>query len=200
MQNCQSIANKPAAPLVFVLFCCRVVSSLAPTDDCCYWRFAYFRTMEWVWIILGIIMVLIGIAGSLLPLLPGPPIAYLGILIQQLRDPNPFTAKFLWIWAGIVLISLVLDYMIPIWGTKRYGGSKYGVWGCTLGFLLAFWMGPWGVVLGPFIGAFAGEMIAGKNSKQSLKAAWGSFIGFLFGSLLKLVICFFFLYYIIQSI
>ncbi len=156
--------------------------------------------MEWVWIVLGIILVLVGIAGSLLPLLPGPPIAYAGVLIQQFRDPTPFTTKFLWIWAGIVVISLVLDYLIPIWGTKKYGGSKYGVWGCTLGFLLAFWMGPWGVVLGPFIGAFAGEMMAGKNSQQSLKAAWGSFIGFLFGSLLKIVLCFLFLYFIIQSI
>ena len=100
----------------------------------------------------------------------------------------------------IVLVSLVLDYLIPIWGTKRYGGTRYGVWGCTLGFLLAFWIGPWGVILGPFLGAFAGEMIAGQDSKRSLRAAWGSFIGFLLGSFLKIVICFFFLYYLIKSI
>lgn len=156
--------------------------------------------MEWLWITLGIILVVVGIVGSLLPLIPGPPIAYAGLLIQLFRNPDPFTSKFLWIWAGIVVVSLVLDYMIPIWGTKKFGGTKYGVWGCTIGFLLAFWMGPWGIIIGPFLGAFAGEMIAGQGSKKSFKAALGSFVGFLLGSFLKLVICFMMLYYVIASI
>lgn len=156
--------------------------------------------MEWFWIILGIILCIVAIAGSLLPLLPGPPVAYVALLLQQLRDPNPFTTKFLLIWGGIVVISLVLDYLIPIWGTKKFGGTKYGVWGCTLGFLAAFWMGPWGVIIGPFAGAFIGEMIAKQDSKHALKAAMGSFVGFLMGSFLKLVVCFFLLYYIIESI
>jgi len=156
--------------------------------------------MEWLWISIGIILIVIGIVGSLLPLLPGPPIAYAGLLIQLFREPDPFPSKFLWIWAGIVVVSLILDYMIPIWGTKKFGGTKYGAWGCTLGFLLAFWMGPWGVVIGPFVGAFAGEMIGGQNSKKSFRAALGSFVGFLLGSFLKLVICFMMLYYVIASI
>jgi uncharacterized protein YqgC (DUF456 family) len=155
--------------------------------------------MDWLWIILGILLILAGIAGSLLPLLPGPPIAYVGLLLQQLKAEPAFTTKFLLIWAGIVILTLVLDYLVPIWGTKKFGGSKYGVWGCTLGFLAAFWMGPWGVILGPFLGAFLGEMIAGKNSKQSFRAAMGSFIGFIAGSFFKLVACFFMLYYVIQQ-
>lgn len=156
--------------------------------------------MEWVWIILGIILCIIAIAGSLLPLLPGPPVAYIGLLIQQFRDPDPFSTRFLLIFAGIVVLSLVLDYLIPIWGTKKFGGTKYGVWGCTLGFLAAFWLGPLGVIIGPFAGAFIGEMMAGQDSKKSLKAALGSFVGFLMGSFLKLIVCFFMLYYIISSI
>ncbi len=156
--------------------------------------------MDWLWIILGIILIIIGIAGSILPLLPGPPIAFAGLFIQQFRDPDPFTSKFLWMWAGIVAVSLVLDYLIPIWGTKKYGGTKYGVWGCTIGFLLAFWMGPLGMIIGPFLGAFAGEMIAGQDSRKSFRAALGSFVGFLLGSFLKLVICFVMFYYVITSI
>jgi uncharacterized protein YqgC (DUF456 family) len=156
--------------------------------------------MEWLWIILGIILIVVGIIGSFLPVVPGPPIAYIGLLLQLLREPDPFTAKFLWIWAALVVVSLILDYLVPIWGTKKFGGSKYGVWGSMLGFLLAFWMGPWGVIIGPFIGAFAGEMIAGKDSRQSLRAAWGSFVGFLLGSLLKVVLCFVMLYYVVKSI
>lgn len=155
--------------------------------------------MEWIWLILGIILCLVAIAGSILPLLPGPPVAFLALLLQQLRDPNPFSSRFLWIWAGITVLSLVLDYLIPIWGTKRFGGTKYGVWGCTLGFLLAFWMGPPGVIIGPFIGAFAGEMIAGQDAHRSFRAAMGSFAGFLLGSFFKLVVCFFMLYYVIIS-
>ena len=156
--------------------------------------------MEWLWIILGISLVLVGIAGSVLPLLPGPPLAFIGLLLQQLRPEPPFTTKFILIWAGIVLITAVLDYLIPIWGTKRFGGTKYGVWGCTLGFLAAFWLGPLGIIIGPFAGAFIGEMMAGQDSRRSFRAAMGSFVGFLLGSFLKLVVCFMFLYYVIASI
>lgn len=156
--------------------------------------------MEWLWIILGFVLIILGILGSLLPVLPGPPIAWFGLLLQNLRDPNPFTTQFLVIWGGIVVVTIILDYVIPIYGTKKFGGTKYGAWGCTLGFLLAFWMGPWGVIIGPFIGAFVGEMIGGQDSNRSLKAAFGSFIGFLVGSFLKIVVCFMMLWYLIKSI
>lgn len=149
---------------------------------------------------MGIILCIAGIAGSFLPLLPGPPIAFLGMLAQQLRDPNPFTLKMLLIWGGIVLLTLILDYYIPIWGTKRFGGTKYGAWGCTLGFLAAFWMGPWGIIIGPMAGAFIGELLARQDSKTAFRSALGSFVGFLLGSFFKVVACFFMLYYIIQSI
>jgi uncharacterized protein len=156
--------------------------------------------MDWLWISLGIILCIVAILGSILPLIPGPPIAYVGLLIQQFRDPNPFTTKFLLIWAGIIVVILVLDYIIPIWGTKRFGGTKYGMWGCMIGFIAAFWMGPLGVIIGPFIGAFLGEVIGGQNAHKSFKAAVGSFVGFLLGSFLKLVACFAILVYVIRSI
>jgi uncharacterized protein len=156
--------------------------------------------MTWIIVIVGIILIVVGIAGSLLPALPGPPLAFAGMLIQQLREPNPFTTKFLLGWLAVVLIVTVLDYYIPIWGTKKFGGSKYGMWGCTLGFLLAFWMGPWGVVIGPFIGAFVGELIANKPQQQALRAAFGAFLGFLGGSLIKIMVCVVMAYYVIASI
>jgi len=156
--------------------------------------------MEWLWIILGIILCIVAIGGSILPLLPGPPIAYGGLVLQQLRDPSPFEGRFLLIWCGIVIVTMILDYVIPVEGTKRFGGTKYGVWGCAIGFLAAFWMGPLGVVIGPFVGAFIGELIANQSSANALKAAFGSFVGFLVGSFLKLVVCFFMLYYVITSI
>jgi uncharacterized protein len=156
--------------------------------------------METVWIILGIVCIIGGILGSLLPLLPGTPLAFIGLLVQQLRDPAPFSSRFIWIWAGIVVLSIVLDYLIPVWGTRVFGGTRYGAWGTTLGFLAAFWLGPAGIIIGPFIGAFLGEMVAGQSSGKSLRAAWGSFLGFIAGTLLKLVLCVLMLYYIIHSI
>ena len=156
--------------------------------------------MEWIWIAVGIILIIVGILGSLLPLLPGPPIAYVGLLLQLFREPAPFTTEFILVWGGIVVLSLLLDYLVPIWGTKKFGGTKYGVWGCTVGFIAAFWMGPLGVIVGPFLGAFIGELIAGQSRKKSFRAALGSFVGFLLGSFLKLVGCFMMLFYIIRSI
>jgi uncharacterized protein YqgC (DUF456 family) len=92
-------------------------------------------------------------------------------------------------WAIITVVITVLDYVIPLYGTKKFGGSKYGVWGCTIGLLVGIFAGPWGIIIGPFIGAFVGEVMANANSSQALRAALGSFIGFLFGTLLKLIVC-----------
>lgn len=156
--------------------------------------------MEWFWIILGLVLILAGLAGSILPVLPGPPLAYAGLLIQQFREPAPYSTRFLVIWGIIIAVIVVLDYLVPIWGTKRYGGTKYGIWGCTLGFLLAFWMGPVGIIAGPFIGAFVGEMIAQQDSKVALRAAWGSVVGFLLGTVIKLVACVMILYYLIITV
>ncbi len=141
---------------------------------------------------------IVGVMGCILPLLPGPPLCYVALLLQQLRSDPPFTAKFLWIWAGITVAVTVLDYVIPLYGTRRYGGSKYGIWGCTLGLIAGFWLGPLGIIIGPFVGAFIGEMLANNNSERALKAAWGSFVGFLFGTLLKLIACVVMVWYLIK--
>jgi len=144
--------------------------------------------MDVFWTILGCLFILGGIVGSVAPLLPGPPLSYLGFLIVQLRSDAPFTIKFMLIWAGIVIAVSVLEYMIPIYGTKKFGGSKYGLWGCSIGMIVGLFFGPWGIFLGPFIGAFVGELIANTQSDQAFKAALGSFIGFLFSTMLKLVV------------
>jgi uncharacterized protein len=145
--------------------------------------------MDTLWIVLGIIFMLAGLAGCVLPLLPGPPLCYIGMLLLQLRTEPPFTTRFMVTWAIITVVITVLDYVIPLYGTKKFGGSKYGVWGCTIGLLVGIFAGPWGIIIGPFIGAFVGEVMANANSSQALRAALGSFIGFLFGTLLKLIVC-----------
>lgn len=145
--------------------------------------------MDTFWFILGALFVLGGIIGSIAPLLPGPPLSYVGLLIQQLKSDPPFTTKFLLIWAGVTLVITAVDYVIPLYGTKKFGGTSYGVWGCTIGLVAGIFFPPWGIILGPFLGAFVGELLANNNSDKALKAAFGSFLGFLLGTLLKLVAC-----------
>lgn len=153
--------------------------------------------MDTFLIVLGGLLILGGIIGSVVPFLPGPPLAFVGLLLQQLRSDPPFTLNFLLIWAGITVVVSVLDYVIPLYSTRKFGGSKYGMWGCTIGLIVGIFVPPWGIVLGPFIGAFLGEMIASKQSGQALRAAAGSFVGFLFGTLLKLIACFMMGWYLV---
>lgn len=142
---------------------------------------------------------MIGIAGCFLPILPGPPLAFLGLWIQQLKEHNPFTSKFLWIWFGITLVVTAIDYWAPVYATKKFGGSKAGIWGCMIGLLLGFWMGPLGIIIGPLAGAFIGEIMNNQDSSKAMRAALGSFIGFLLSTLLKLIVCVIIFWYWVVS-
>jgi uncharacterized protein len=155
--------------------------------------------MDTLYLILGILLMLGGIAGCLLPILPGPPLCFAGLLMLQLRSTSPFTTNFLMVMGMVTLAITLLDYLIPSYSTKKFGGSKYGVWGCTIGLVIGLWLGPIGIVLGPFVGAFIGEIISNNSSDKALKAAFGSFVGFLAGTLLKLVTCLVMVYYFVEG-
>ena len=145
--------------------------------------------MDIVLLILAFLCLIIGIIGCIVPGLPGTPIAYAGLWIAQATDRIDFSWQFLLIWGIVVVIISVLDYIVPAWGTKKYGGTKWGVWGSTIGVFIGLFFGAVGVILGPLVGAIIGELIAGKELEAALKAGWGSFIGILFGTILKLVAC-----------
>ncbi|MGN1239997.1 MAG: DUF456 domain-containing protein [Paludibacteraceae bacterium] len=151
-------------------------------------------------IILGAICLLVGILGCVLPVLPGVPLAYCGLLLLHATDKVQFSWQFLVIWAVVTIIVQVLDSVVPIWGTKKFGGSKMGVWGSTIGLLVGLFFGPWGIVLGPFLGAVVFELIDGKNTRLALKAGWGSFVGLMTGTILKLICCGLMTYYFIAEL
>jgi uncharacterized protein YqgC (DUF456 family) len=155
--------------------------------------------MDVFWLVLGSLLMLVGLAGCVLPFLPGPPLSYIGLLIQQLQSDPPYSTNFLITWAVITVVVTGLDYVIPVYGTKKFGGTKYGMWGCMIGLFAGLWFGPLGIIIGPFVGAFLGELMATSTSDQALKAALGSFIGFLVGTLLKLVACVVMVWYFIQA-
>ncbi len=150
--------------------------------------------MDYLLLILSIIIILLGFIGCLLPILPGPPLSFLGVLLIHLTKFAGFTAGELLFLGLFALIVQVLDYIVPAWGTKKFGGSKYGTWGSILGLIAGLFflpaIGPFGIITilgGPFVGALIGEKIAGKNSNDAMRAAFGSFVGFLAGTFMKLV-------------
>lgn len=138
---------------------------------------------------------LAGLLGCVLPALPGPPIAYAALLLLHFTDKVQFTSFQLWSWLGLVVAVQVLDYFIPMLGTKYCQGSRSGVWGAFAGSLIGLFFLPWGLILGPFFGAVAGELLADRSLHQALKSGAGSIIGFIFGTVIKLSLC---TYFIIQ--
>ena len=145
--------------------------------------------MDIVLLVLAFFMMLIGLIGCIVPGLPGTPIAYVGLWIAQATEKIHFSWQFLLIWGIVVVIISVLDYVVPAWGTKHYGGTKWGVWGSTIGVFVGLFFGAMGVIFGPLVGAVIGELISGKQLNDALKAGWGSFVGILFGTILKLIAC-----------
>ena len=150
--------------------------------------------------IIGSLLMLIGVVGCFIPFLPGPPLSYLGFISIQLRSSDGFSSSFMWWWAVIVIVVSALDYFVPVYGTKKFGGSRYGIWGCTIGLLVGLWGGPLGIIIGPFLGALVGELIGNQNSNRALKAALGSFVGFLFGTLLKFITSVVMIWYFVKAI
>jgi uncharacterized protein YqgC (DUF456 family) len=156
---------------------------------------------DWLLAILGIVLILAGIAGCILPVIPGPPLSWAGLLLLHWTRFAQFSAAFLIVMACLAIAVTVLDYIIPVWGTKKFGGSKAGMWGATIGiFAGIFFFPPVGIIVGPFIGAVLGEIIAGKESGPALKAGLGSFIGFLLSTGLKLGVSLTMAYYFFREL
>lgn len=145
--------------------------------------------MDVVLLIVACLCILIGIIGCIVPGLPGTPIAYAGLWIAQATEKVDFTWQTLLLWGIVTIVVSVLDYVVPAWGTKQFGGTKWGVWGSTIGVFVGLFFGAVGVIIGPLAGAVIGELIGGKEMTQALKAGWGSFIGLLFGTIIKLICC-----------
>ena len=145
--------------------------------------------MDILLITLGAICILVGIIGSFIPVIPGPPLSWLGLLLLYNTEEVPFDPWFIVVTGAIALLATLLDYYLPVVGTKKYGGSKRGVWGAIIGLFVAVFfpiLGPFGILIWPFLGAFLGELSQQKSQKNALRAAWGSFLGFLAGTLIKL--------------
>ena len=151
-------------------------------------------------IIIAGILLLIGLIGCVLPVIPGIPLSYVGILLLHFTSNVQFSLVFLIVWAVIVIIVQVLDFYIPVWGTKRFGGSRWGTIGSIVGIVVGLFFAPWGIIIGSFAGAVIGELLSGRTSQDAIKAGFGAFVGFLLGTVAKLTISVFLIYYYVEAL
>lgn len=147
--------------------------------------------MDSLLLLLGFICMIIGILGSFLPVLPGISLSWLGLLLLYLTKAVSMNYWVLGITLTITIIISILNYIIPAKGTKRFGGSSYGIWGTNIGLVVGIFTPiPFGFIIGPFVGAFIGELLYDyKDHNRALKAATGSFIGFLASSFINFMLC-----------
>lgn len=130
-------------------------------------------------LISGILLV-VGLIGTVLPVLPGAPLALVGLLVFKFSGDCSFGWGTIIVAGSFVLIGAVLDYLLPIYMTKKLGGTKYGIWGSVVGLIVGLFFPPVGFIIGPFLGALLAELIlSASNPKSALKSAFSSFTGFI---------------------
>lgn len=156
--------------------------------------------MDVLFIIVGVLCLITGLLGCVLPILPGPPLTYGGLLLLHFTDKVQFSITQLLVWLGVVVVIQVLDYLVPLLGTKYSGGSKWGTRGCLIGTVVGLFFMPWGIIAGPFMGAFIGELMGGRETTAALKSGFGSLLGFLLGTVLKCAVCGYFIWQFVAAL
>lgn len=151
-------------------------------------------------ITLAVVCLLTGLAGCVIPVLPGPPISYLGILFLHFSKEYDYSLTTLLVLLALVIIVTVLDYVIPMLGSKYLGAGKWGSAGSFIGTIIGLFFLPWGLIVGPFLGAFIGEKISGKGWHDAFVAGTGSLVGFLVGTLIKVLLCLYMIWIFIDAL
>jgi uncharacterized protein YqgC (DUF456 family) len=158
--------------------------------------------LEGMTIVVGSIFMLLGLAGSILPMLPGPPLSFIGLFLLALikHFSPPLTPTWVIILAIVTILVIALDYIIPLLGAKRYGASKWGVWGSVLGMAIGLFWSPFAMLVGAFIGAVLVEWSVGKKKGEALRAGWGVVMGTLFATILRLGVSGMMTYYFVLAL
>ncbi len=149
-------------------------------------------------ITLAVVCLLTGLAGCVIPVLPGPPISYLGILFLHFSEEFDYSLTTLLVLLALVIVVTILDYVIPMLGSKYLGAGKWGSAGSFIGTIIGLFFLPWGLIVGPFLGAFIGEKISGKGWHDAFVAGTGSLVGFIVGTLIKVLLCLYMIWIFIE--
>lgn len=161
--------------------------------------------MDYLLMLVALLLALLGLVGAIVPGIAGPPFSFLGLLVLSFASKIHYSTGMLWVMGVIGAGIFVLDYIVPIWGTKKFGGTKAGVRGSTIGLIIGllitlfFPIGFIAVLLGPFLGAYIGEKSVNTPDNMAWRSAFGSFIGFLTGTFIKVVYAVVVLFFIIKD-
>jgi uncharacterized protein YqgC (DUF456 family) len=152
--------------------------------------------------ILCFILMAAGLLGIFLPILPGVPLAWLGLFIYAIGTGfDRISILTTVVFFILMLLSLLLDLLAPMLGASKYRASRYGIIGAFIGLMIGIIaFGFWGIIVGPFAGAFLGELITRRPPKQALRSALGAFLGFIAGSLVKTILVLIMLGFFIASL
>ncbi len=158
--------------------------------------------LDFIGFTIGILLILLGFIGSLLPILPGPPLSFIGLLLFALirNFSPPLTPTLIVILLIVTMVVTLIDYLLPLFGAKRYGASKWGVWGAIGGMMIGIFFSSFGMVLGAFLGAVLVEWFVSRKEGQALRAGWGIIVGSLLGMILKLGTSGIMAYYLIRAV
>jgi len=150
-------------------------------------------------IIIGLLAALAGLAGCILPVIPGPRVAFLSLIILNLaKDWQAFSLLFLLVMAVIAILMTVLDYVVSMAGAKKYGASKAGIYGSVIGMIIGMIsFPPLGIFIGALLGAIICEILIGKKTGEAIRVGWGIFVGNFIGMALKLAYCIMILFFFI---
>ena len=151
-------------------------------------------------IVLAGILLISGLIGCVISKLPGTLLCYLGIVLLHYSSIAEFSVHFFIKWGVLVIAVQGLDYLIPDWGNRKFGGSKKGMWGSMIGMLAGIYFGPVGIISGAVAGAFVGELFAGKESNQAIYQAIGSFAFFILGNISQLIVAGILIYYYVENL
>ncbi len=159
-----------------------------------------FPAIDIILISLGFLLLMAGLAGAFIPILPGPPLSFLGFLLIHFSSRMAFPSQVLLTLGAITLVITLADYLLPVWGTRWGKGTKHGLLGATLGLLTGIlFFAPLGVIVGPFLGAWLAEKVNGKQHKEAFRSAMGSFMGLMLGIVLKFVLSIVFIWYSLKE-
>ena len=137
--------------------------------------------------LLAVLCAVVGLVGAIVPVLPSSPLSFVGIVLLFFLGESQMQVVELVGWGVLMLLLTLFDFVAPSWMAKRGGGTKAGTRGAAIGMLLGLFFQPWGLILGPFLGALVGELVVGTPSRAALRIAFYSFVGFLLTTGLKLI-------------
>lgn len=145
---------------------------------------------------IGLVIAVIGIVGCIIPAVPGPPLNFISLLILEAVTGGTYSPFFYVLWGAITILSIILDYVFPVWSAKKFNASRYGIWGSIIGMLIGIiFFPPFGMIAGLLLGAIAGELFAGKESSHAMKVGMVTFISSLLMILFKLAASLLMTYY-----